>query len=442
MVPKGLAEACRLKFNRGMGNKQTISPDQLRVGLFIELEGWMDHPFLLNSFKIRNEQQIRALQSLGLTQLTWVRDKSDYPPLSPPLVKAEPPAHQEPDPELSAMWREKKERRDHLARQREAFGRCERKFTDGMSTVKSALRNLFARPQESVRQAQEVVAEMVDTLLAEKDVLLHLMNAKSSDEGAYYHALNVTMLALMLARDAGFAAEELHILGLGCLLHDLGKERVPGSILMKRTAWTSAELHFYQQHVVYGMEMAQKLPALPTGALEVIALHHELLDGSGFPGGLKGENIGKFARVAAIANTYDNLCNRINPADSMTPAEAISHLYKREVGKYEPTLMQHFIRCLGVYPPGSIVRLNNGVIGLVVSVNPGRLLHPTLLIHDPSIPREEALQLDLGDDPDLTIIATLRPGSLDKEVFAYLSPRSRIVYYAGPVADSGPDQPA
>ena len=408
--------------------------DQLRVGLFIELDGWMDHPFLFSSFKIRNLQQINALRSLGLTELTWVRNKSDYPPLPPPAVKSTQQPRPQPDPELAAMWQAKKERREQLARQREVFGQCEKKFNSAMVTVKSLLRNLFSRPQESVQQAQEVVADMVDTLLAEKDVLLHLMNAKSSDEGAYYHSLNVTMLALMLAKDAGFAADELHDLGLGCLLHDMGMERVPTKILNKRTPWTSAERNFYEQHVVYGVEMAEKLPSLPAAALEVIAKHHELLDGKGYPGALKADRIGKFARVAAIANVYDNLCNRPNPADSMTPAEAVQHLYKRDGGKYDPGLLQHFIRCLGVYPPGSIVRLNNEAIGLVVSVNPRKLLHPTLLIYDPIIPKDEALQLDLSDDPDLTIVATLRPRSLEQEVFDYLSPRSRINYYADSTA--------
>jgi putative nucleotidyltransferase with HDIG domain len=409
--------------------QQRISIDQLRVGLYVQLEGWMDHPFLFSSFKIKNQQQINALQSLGLKDIVWVRDKSDYPPL-PAQPQVEPKAEQPaPDPAVQAMWAEKKARREKLSQQREAFGRCEKRFNSGMSTVKSLLGSLFSRPQESVQQAREVVAEMVDSLLAEKDVLLHLMNAKSGDEGAYYHALNVSMLSLMLAKEAGFCEQEMHDLGLGCLLHDMGKERVPSQILLKRTPWTTAETNFYQQHVVYGMDMAQKLPTLPSGALEVIAMHHECLDGSGYPGKLKADRIGKFARIAAIANTYDNLCNRINPADSMTPAEALSHMFKREQGRYDLQYMQFFIRCLGVYPPGSIVRLNNDSIGLVVSVNPGLLLHPTLLIYDPDIPKEEALMLDLAEEEDLSVVATLRPGSLDKAVFDYLSPRSRISYY-------------
>lgn len=411
--------------------EQKITPAQLRVGLHIRLEGWMEHPFLFSSFKIRNEKQLKALQSLGIEALWWLPEKSEATPLPAPAADAPAP---EPapvvDPEVEAMWREKKARREKLARQREAYGRCEKKFNASVGRVKSLLRNLFARPQETLEQAQEVVAEMVDTLLAEKDVLLHLMSAKSGDEGAYYHALNVTMLSLLLAREAGLSAADMRALGLGALLHDMGKERVPSQILLKKTAWTAAELTFYQQHVVYGLELAAKLPGLPHGALEVIAQHHEMADGSGFPGKLMANRIGRLGRIVAIANTYDGYCNCLNPAEAMTPAEALARMFRREREKFDAELLQHFIRCLGVYPPGSIVQLSNDSIGLVVNVNPGKLLHPTLLLYDATVPKEEALMLDLNEEPGLTVARTLHPSSLTREIHEYLSPRSRISYYA------------
>jgi len=412
-------------------SEQKITPAQLRVGLHIRLDGWMEHPFLFSSFKIRNEKQLKALQSLGIEALWWLPDKSDAIPLPAPAADV-PAAEPTPvvDPEVEAMWREKKARRENLARQREAYGRCEKKFNASVGRVKSLLRNLFARPHETLEQAQEVVAEMVDTLLAEKDVLLHLMNAKSGDEGAYYHALNVTMLSLMLAREAALSAADMRALGLGALLHDMGKERVPSQILLKKTAWTAAERTFYQQHVVYGLELAAKLPDLPHGALEVIAQHHEMADGSGFPGKLTANRIGRLGRIVAIANTYDDYCNRLNPAEAMTPAEALARMFRREREKFDAELLQHFIRCLGVYPPGSIVQLSNDSIGLVVNVNPGKLLHPTLLLYDATVPKEEALMLDLNEEPELSVARTLHPSSLTREIHEYLNPRSRISYYA------------
>ncbi|MBU1665890.1 MAG: DUF3391 domain-containing protein [Gammaproteobacteria bacterium] len=419
-------------------SEQKITPAQLRVGLHIRLDGWMEHPFLFSSFKIRNEKQLKALQSLGIEALWWLPEKSEVTPLPAPAADAPAP---DPapvvDPEVEAMWREKKARREKLAHQREAYGRCEKQFNASVGRVKSLLRNLFARPQETLEQAQEVVAEMVDTLLAEKDVLLHLMSAKSGDEGAYYHALNVTMLSLMLAREAGLSAADMRALGLGALLHDIGKERVPSQILLKKTAWTAAERTFYQQHVVYGLELAAKLPDLPHGALEVIAQHHEMADGSGFPGKLTANRIGRLGRIVAIANTYDDYCNCLNPAEAMTPAEALARMFRREREKFDAELLQHFIRCLGVYPPGSIVQLSNDSIGLVVNVNPGKLLHPTLLLYDATVPKEEALMLDLNEEPELTVARTLHPSSLTREIHEYLNPRSRVSYYAEGSSERG-----
>jgi len=411
--------------------EEKISPAQLRIGLHIRLDGWMEHPFLFNSFKIRNEKQLRALQSLGIEELWWLPDKSDATPSPPPAADAPAPKPVPvADPEVEAMWRTKRERRESLARQREAYGRCEKKFNASVGRVRSLLRNLFSRPQETVQQMQEVVADIVDTLLSEKDVLLHLMSAKSADENAYYHTLNVTMLSLMLAREAGLSAAEMRALGLGTLLHDIGKERVPSQILLKKTAWTSAERSFYQQHVMYGLELAAKLPNLPMGTLEVIAQHHEMLDGSGFPNKLTADRIGRLGRIAAITNTYDDYCNRCNPAEAMVPAEALARMFKREREKFDAGLLQHFIRCLGVYPPGSVVQLSNGAIGLVVNVSPGQLLHPTLLLYDPTVPKEEALMLDLNEEPELKVARSLHPSSLTREIHDYLSPRSRISYFA------------
>lgn len=411
--------------------EQRIRIDQLRVGLYIRMESWMDHPFLFSSFKIRTEKQLKLLRSLGISHVLYDSSKSDLSPLPPPKANTPPSPPAPPDPEIEAMWAEKKERREKLSRQREVLGRCERQFAAGASTVKSLLRDIFSRPEESVQQAQALVSDMVNSMLVDKDVALHLVNAKAGDENAYYHALNVTMLALILGKEAQLSAEAMRALGIGTLLHDIGKKKIPGQILMNKSPWTKAEHSFYQQHVAYGVEMVRSLPEIPVAALDVIAMHHELLDGSGYPGKLEGEKIARLARIACIANTFDNYCNRNNPAESMTPPEAISFMFKKEVGKYDPVLLQLFVRCMGVYPPGSVVQLNNGQIGLIMSVNPGRLLHPSLLIYDPDVPKEEALWLDLREAPELSVVKTLRPVELDVAVRAYLDPRTRVSYFTG-----------
>lgn len=416
-----------------------ISVDQLREGLFIHLDDWMSHPFLFNSFKIRNAKQIEALRAAGIRELAYIPAKSDCEPLPKPTSASEPPAQApsppQADPELEAMWQQKQARRQKVAERRAAIAKCEQRFNKSAESVKNLLKGLFARPQESVAQATVMVSDMVNSLLDEKEVVIHLMSSKAGDENAYYHALNVTVLALLLAKEVGLPVEEMRALGLGCLLHDIGKERIPTQILLKRAPWTAAEYHFYQQHVRYGVEAAMRLPNLSPGALDVIAQHHELLDGSGFPEQLCAERISRLARIAAIVNTYDNHCNRINPADSLTPAEALAYMFKHQKSQFDSMLLKLFIRCLGVYPPGSIVQLNNDAIGMVVSVNPDRLLQPTIVLYDPAIPKEEAILFDLDEEPELAIVRTLRPAELKPAVYEYLNPRSRVSYFIEQASD-------
>lgn len=408
--------------------EERIAIDQLRIGLYVRLDTWMEHPFLFNAFKIRNDKQLAALRSLGLKDILYVPERSDAPPLPPSAQPMPVVARAEPDPEVLALWEEKKARREKVAARRTSVAQCERQFSRGMDTVRALMRNLFARPQESVVQIRAVITEMVDSLLADKDVLVHVMSSKRADEGAYYHAMNVTVLALLLGRAAQLDDGQLHDLGTGCLLHDIGKERIPSQILRKPGALTSAERAFYELHVEYGLEMALKLPDLPRGALEVIACHHEMLDGSGFPGKLSGDRVGRLARIAAIANIFDNLCNRINLADSLTPAESLAHMFKHYGGKLDEALLKLFVRQMGVYPPGSVVQLNNEAIGIVVSVRPEQLLHPNILIYDADVPKEEAVFFDLAEEPDLAVVRSLRPADLPREVYDYLSPRTRVSY--------------
>ena len=411
--------------------EEVISIDQLCVGVYVRLDGWIHHPFLFNAFKIRDEKQLTILRSLGIKQLHYIPAKSDTSPRPLPLVvKPVSPQSSEPatSPALAAMWQEKKARREKVTQRRAAITQCEHRFQQGVSALKSMIGSMFIRPKESVEFAQDLVSSLVTSLLAEKDAFIHLVSIKEGDESTQYHALNVAVLALLLARESGVPEAQMRALGLGALLHDIGKSEVPSKILLKRTPWTPAEQSFYEQHVIYGIRIAEQLPGLPQATLDVIAMHHEMLDGSGFPSKLRGEQIPLVARIVAIANTYDNHCNRLVPEESMTPAEALAHMFKYQRQQLDTSLLQHFIRCLGVYPPGSIVQLNTEAIGIVTGSSRNNLLQPTILLYDPNVPKDEAVFFALDDEPDLKINRTLRPGILPKEIYDYLNPRSRVSY--------------
>ncbi len=168
---------------------------------------------------------------------------------------------------------------------------------------------------------------------------------------------------------------------------------------------------------------------LPAPVLDIIRHHHEAMDGSGYPDRQQGESISRLTRVVAIANTFDNLCNHINPGKSLTPSEAVSQMFAKQRSQFDPTALKVFIHSMGVYPPGTVVRLSDDIWGMVVSVNAHQPLKPVVLIYDPEVPKEEAILINLEEEPEFKVTGTCRPGDLPREVLEYLSPRRRVTYY-------------
>ncbi|MBL8460536.1 MAG: HD-GYP domain-containing protein, partial [Zoogloea sp.] len=150
---------------------------------------------------------------------------------------------------------------------------------------------------------------------------------------------------------------------------------------------------------------------------------------SGYPNKLKGEQIDPLARIVSLVNYYDNLCNPVDLSKAMTPHETLSLMFAQRRAKFDTRALQVMIRCLGVYPPGTVVKLSNDAIALVSSVNPSKPLRPWVTVYDASIPKDEAIMLDLEEEPDINIAKALRPIQLPAEVYEYLSPRKRVTYY-------------
>ena len=146
---------------------------------------------------------------------------------------------------------------------------------------------------------------------------------------------------------------------------------------------------------------------------------------------LVAEKIPKLARIVALVNRYDNLCNPLDIKQAKTPAGTITHLYKNEAAHFQPETLRAFVKMLGIFPPGSFVALSNGAVGLVIESNSADMLHPLHMLHDAEIPRAEAIVLDLRDT-DLSIASAVNPATLPREIVEYLAPRGRVDYYVEP----------
>ncbi|WP_377702991.1 HD-GYP domain-containing protein [Pseudoduganella sp. UC29_71] len=412
--------------------------DQLCVGLYVELDlKWFEHPFAFSCFKIKSEDQISTLRSLGLRSVRYKPELSDVtpqedapPPGASPArpIEAAAAAAAAAATAQSPALQAKRAMMARMQQRRADAERVERAFTTTARAIREIEKNLFSRPEESVNQATQLVTQITDAVLSAPELAIHVMGDTAGNEELYFHSLNVTMLAMMIAREVNLPPEVANLLGLGALLHDIGRKNIPDKILTKPEAYTTAEQNLYEMHAQYGAEMAQRLQCMPAVAA-VIHDHHELFDGSGYPRKLKGEGIGVLARIVAIANYYDELCNPFNVAHALTPHEALSMMFAKHRPKFDPRLLQMFIRCLGVYPPGTVVQLSNGMTGMVATVNTERPMKPMLVVYDQDVPRLEAIMVDLDLETDLNIVKALRPSQVPQDVYAYLSPRKRVSYY-------------
>jgi len=411
-----------------------IQKEQLCLGLYIHLDvPWMKHPFFTSSFKIRSEKQLNTLRGMRLEGIRYDPDKSDAQPL--PLSHV--PVAEEPIREHAEdrLWEEKRKRIEVLKARRSKVNRSAKQYEKSVDSTRKLMDVLFAAPEQALQMADDVVADMVTDLTVDTDVTIQLINLKGKSESSYYHSLNVTALSLLLGQKLGLDAKQLHLLGLGALFHDLGHQEIPSQILLKKKPLTPVEEKVYQRHPDLGVRIAKRIGILPDEAMAIIGQHHERLDGSGYPKGLKNE-VGTLVRIVAIVDRYDELCNQADPNLSLSPYEAVSLMYGKEQGKYDKTILTVFIANLGIYPPGTVVRLSDQRIACVVTINHEELLKPSVLVYDPQIPKEEALILDLVEE-DLSISESCRRSEVSPAVLNYLNLSEYVSYYFDQVADTG-----
>ena len=434
-----------------------IDIDALRVGMFVHLDmGWMSHPFPLGSFKIANPEQMATIRTLGLKRLRWSPQQSDPaqapeaevqasgPPGEPGASLAAPVANAAPgaSPTLAAeaasaapttLTPEAVARSQHvrrLAEQRNALVLCERQFAEASQACQQLTALVPSRPQQAREQAEALTAALLQKMLGEQDVCIRLLSDAAGDK-ASAHALNVTIISLLMGRSFGLDPADMLDLGLGAMLHDIGKIELPERLRHRDDAFSATEARLYEEHVAHGVTFGRKM-GLSAGAMLVIAQHHEHADGSGFPLRLNADRMTAAARIVSLVNRYDKLCNPHLPGRALTPHESLSLLFAQCKNKFDTAILGGFIKMMGVYPAGSTVQLTDDRFAMVVGVNSSRPLKPRVLVHEPAVPREEALVLDLESVAGLGIRRSVRPLQLPPPALDYLSPRPRVAYFFEP----------
>ena len=414
-----------------MKKNQKVAVEQLEVGTFIRLPiSWKDHPFMFSSFKIKNTAQIELIKGLGLKDVFFDPDKSDVEPVTSANSAQPLPTEEELNALKAQMLSDKSAKIDEQKKLKRDLRKTEQQFERSVAMMRSMVSKVSSRPLNAVNEAKDLISNITNMLLHSDNLALHLMGDAKNDEHIYHHSLNVAMLCMLMAKELGWSREEVETIGLGALFHDIGKLKVPSTILNKRVPLSTPEENFIKQHPLMSINFLKLADSFPEEAKPLITNHHEYLDGSGYPQGLKADKLDKLSQLIAVVNEYDNLCNGTNQIKGKPPSVALGLLYKNYNKKLNTEFVGKLIKMLGIYPPGSIVELSSGQFAMVMSVNLQQLLFPNIVVYDQLVPKEQAPIINL-EHHNMSIVRSLPAAALPKIIHDYLNPRDKISFGIG-----------
>lgn len=414
-----------------------IDIDALRVGMFIQLEvSWIKHPFPTSKFRVSSQEQIRVLREIGVKNVRYVPGKSAF---LADTSSASTASEQPPDAQVAAAppagvftgacadtARPVAETlADVCANLAERHG--SQRFRQATVIYSQVCGALQTAPLVAREQVESLIGVFVDELHAQGTHAVRLLSENFGERSAV-HAVNVAVLALLLGRALGMGDQALKDLGVAALLHDMGKTQLPAHLAEPGALLTSADMQRYHGHVGLSVELGERMK-LCSDILIALAQHHEMVDGSGFPLHLCGDDISRYGQILALVNRYDRLCDPLHGAQALTPHEAISRLFAVQSDCFDATVLKTFIRMMGVYPPGSLVQLVDGRFALVVLVDAERPLRPLVLPYQAGASRAQVPLLDLTHSAAPGIRRSLRPAQLPRNVLDFLMPQPRISYF-------------
>lgn len=355
-----------------------IPTDQLRLGMHVhELCGsWMDHPFWRSRFLLDDPGDLRRLLDCGIREV-WI-DTARGLDVVGGVSEAEAVEQVErelvaavstPTPVAPPLPRTPAEEYAHAAQLTQQ--------------AKQKVQSLFAEARLGRALETEGCLSLVDDIIGSvtrnSGAMASLVRLKSRDEYTYLHSVAVCTLMVALARTLGLEGEEIRQLGLAGLLHDMGKARVPNQVLNKPGRLTDAEWALMKEHPTWGHEMLVSSGGCSPLVLEVCLRHHEKMDGSGYPGNLSAERISLHARMGAVCDAYDAITSARPYKAPWDAGDAVRQMAQWK-GHFDPAIFQAFVKTVGIYPIGTLVRLQSGRLGVVTEQNSASLLTPKVRV--------------------------------------------------------------
>lgn len=354
-----------------------IGVRQLKVGMYVHDLSchWMDHPFVRNRLMITSEDEIRKIIDAGIHELYIDTEKG--------LDVADAPTAEQAQKALE------KELVDMAARQpaatmrvslAEEMNKARQIKNQAHQLVRTVMHDARLGKAIELDQVEPVVQNITESILRNPGALTGLLRIKNKDDYTFLHSVSVCTLLVAFCRSMGMDPALTRQAGLGGLLHDTGKALVPDEVLNKPGRLTDEEFEIIRKHPKDGYDILLKTPGVGDIPLDITLHHHERMDGSGYPDKLPGDRISTSAQMAAIVDVYDAITADRCYHKGMPAAEALRKIYEWSKFHFNPQLVQAFMRCVGIYPVGTLVLLESGRLGVVIEPHESNLLAPKVRV--------------------------------------------------------------
>jgi len=378
---------------------------QLAIGMHVTRldRPWEETNFLLQGFIIQNEDDLLAVQTQCQTVFVEGRVKVVRPFPSSKISSAKAGSKKTAEsaaPSTSSTLPKKRVTYINKVDTRREVDRARVHFDQAKETAKSMMAGIRLGRMLDMNRIREAVDGTVDSVLRNENALLLLSRMKNRDEYTAEHCINVAILSAAFGKHLGLMENEIRVLALCGMMHDVGKMQIDDAILNKPGALTPEEFAIMKKHTTYGRDVLVALPSLEHAAVDVAYSHHERMDGKGYPRGLPGHQIPKFAKMVGLVDTYDAITSSRVYDKGRASMQALQIIHANKGKQFDEKLALEFIRMVGIYPPGSIVEMENGEVGIVVANTRDNKLKPSVLLvrNSAKQPITPFCQINLSND--------------------------------------------
>lgn len=365
----------------------TLPSSQLEPGMYVaELDRpWEETPFLFQGFLLESYDDVDTVREYADTV---VIDKVKYV-----NMRTKRPEKRTRGPLTRRPARKKTVE--------QALPRAEKTVEGSSRLIRSVMDDVRLGKAIDTAAAKEAVSECVDNILDNPDAMTLLTRIRNKDEYTSQHSLSVSVLSISLGRTLGLARDQLEALGMAAMLHDVGKIMTPDEVLKKPGRLTDQEMEVMKRHAREGRDILLSTDGVTLEALDVAHSHHERMDGGGYPRGLKKDQLSLFTRMVSVTDTFDAITSDRVYDNGRTNIEAFKILSRGSASQWDSQMVLQFIRTIGIYPPGTVVELSSGELGIVIETNPGMKLRPkVLLLPRDGQPVAGSVVIDLAITPE------------------------------------------